>query len=671
VARRAGRRRQIETDSRHGPRTRRSVAIWRTPWHGARRRGAHEVWTVAAERVPVKLYGDEVEASIAVAGRIAALIRRRAAEGSRAVLGLATGHTPIYVYRELIRMHEKEGLDFANVVTFNLDEYWPMAPDGLQSYRRWMFESFFDHVNVPRHAIHIPDGTVPEAEVDAFCRRYEQAITDAGGIDLQILGIGRTGHVGFNESGSAQTSRTRLIHLDRVTRMDAASDFFGVENVPRHAITMGVATIMAARSICLLAFGEHKAPIVRRAVEEPISPQVAASHLQDHRDATLYLGGAAASMLTRVATPWLLGPCTWDETLARRAVLWLALKLAKTILELTDEDYAENHLYELLRQRGGAYNLNLEVFHRMMNTITGWPGGKEGRRKVLIFSPHPDDDVISMGATLQRLVKQGHAVHVAYQTSGNIAVFDHAVLRYADFVRGFNDVFGIDAAQIARIDAHIEQFLRNKRPATPDSEEVQAVKTLIRRTEAIHAAAHCGVSRGNCHFLDMPFYRTGTVRKLPLAPEDFDLVRRILFEVRPDIVFAAGDLSDPHGTHRMCLDAVLPVLAQYGAETGAGVVTWLYRGAWQEWEPYEIDMAVPISPDERYDKRHAIFRHESQKDRAMFPGPYDAREFWQRAEERNRSTAAVYDKLGLPQYHGIEAFVRWRQTGTAASRGGP
>jgi glucosamine-6-phosphate deaminase len=602
------------------------------------------------ERLPVQLFSDSRTAANAVAKRIADLIRQRADQGRTAVLGLATGHTPINVYRELIRMHREEGLSFANVVTFNLDEYWPMKPDALQSYRRWMHENFFKHVNIPAENINIPDGTVKK--VDEFCRKYEQAIVKAGGIDLQILGIGRTGHIGFNEPGSSSDSRTRLVHLDRVTRLDAASDFFGEENVPAQAITMGVGTIMGARTICLLAFGEHKAPILRRAIEEPIHTTVAASCLQSHPDATFYLDTSAAAMLTRVATPWLLGSCEWTDTMARRATTWLSLKLGKAVLALTDEDYAENHLYELLQAKGGAYGINLEVFKRLMNTITGWPG------------PHPDDDVISMGATLQRLCQHGHEVHTAYQTSGNIAVFDHNVIRFAEFVREFNHIFGLAAKQTTTIDEHIEHFLRHKEPATVDSPEVQSVKTLIRRIEATSAAGFCGVPRDHCHFLDMPFYKTGMVQKLPISEEDVAIVLRPLLKIRPDIVFAAGDLSDPHGTHRMCLEAVLRALELYKKKVGSLPEVWLYRGAWQEWEPYQIDMAVPVSPDELYHKRHAIFRHESQKDRAMFPGPYDAREFWQRAEDRNRSTAGIYDKLGLPQYHGIEAFVRWKDGAT-------
>ena len=615
---------------------------------------------MSSERVNVRIFAEPADAAREVAGRIADLIRRRAAEGRKAVLGLATGYTPINVYRELIRMHREEHLDLSNVVTFNLDEYWPMEPSALQSYHRWMFENLFNHVNVARENIHVPDGTAPAKKVEKSCEEYERAIADAGGIDLQILGVGRTGHIGFNEPGSDRETRTRQVHLDKVTRMDAASDFFGLEYVPNEAITMGVGTILSARSICLLAFGEHKASIVRRAVEESPSEEVAASYLQEHPDATFYVDEAASEMLTRVATPWLLGPCEWDEARTRRAVIWLSLKLGKSILELTSEDYVENHLYSLMAARGGVRGINLEVFEHMLGTVTLWPAGKKAGKRVLVFSPHPDDDVISMGATVERLVQQGHEVHTAYQTSGNIAVFDHAVLRYADFVTEYCTIFGLDATQMARIDEHIEHFLRHKKPASVDSPEVQAVKTLIRKLEAIGAAGHLGVRRENCHFLEMPFYKTGTVQKLPLSEEDIALVREVLERVRPDIVFAAGDLSDPHGTHRMCLDAVIRALAEYAKTTGVMPATWLYRGAWQEWEPYEIEMAVPISPDGVYDKRHAIFRHESQKDKAMFPGPYDSREFWQRAEDRNRGTALVYDSLGLPKYPALEAFIRYR-----------
>ena len=607
------------------------------------------------ERIRTEVFESSHAASKAVADKIVELVGARAAEGRSAVLGLATGHTPIEIYRELIRMHRDEGLDLGNVVTFNLDEYWPMDHDAIQGYTRWMHENFFNHVNIPPENIHIPDGRVDAEKIDDSCAAYESAIARAGGIDLQILGIGRTGHIGFNEPGSSRKGRTRRVALDRVTRLDAASDFFGEENVPREAVTMGIGTIMEAGTICLLAFGEHKAPIVRRTVEGEVTSRVAASFLQEHSDTTFYVGPAAAAHLTRVATPWLVGPCPWDRALTRRAVIWLSQKLDKAVLALTNEDYGENHLQDLLTARGGAYDVNLEVFKRLMDTITGWPGGKEPGKTILVFSPHPDDDVISMGATLRRLVQQGHDVHVAYQTSGNIAVFDHAALRQAEFVEQFNAIFSLAAPGIERI----KQFLQTKQAGVVDSDEVQAVKTLIRKIEAIAAAKFCGVPRENCHFLNMPFYETGAVQKLPVSHKDVAISLDVIRRIGPDMVFAAGDLSDPHGTHRMCLQAVLPALEHYETEIGHMPAVWLYRGAWQEWAPHQIDMAVPISPDELYHKRHAIFRHESQKDRAMFPGPYDSREFWQRAEERNRSTAGAYDKLGLPEYHGIEAFVRW------------
>jgi glucosamine-6-phosphate deaminase len=614
---------------------------------------------MSGERAAVRIYADDRLASRAVARRIAEVVRARAAEGRRAVLGLATGHAPVNVYRELARMHREDGLDFSHVVTFNLDEYWPIDPKARQSYHMWMHENLFRFVNVRPENVHLPPGTASEADLDALCRGYEQAIAGAGGIDLQVLGIGRVGHIGFNEPGSDRASRTRRVRLDKVTRKDAAADFFGEENVPQMAITMGVATILEARQICLLAFGEHKAPIVRRAVEDEVTPAVPASFLQEHPQATFYLDEAAAADLTRLATPWVLGPCRWDEILQRQAVIWLARRLDKPILKLTDEDYAENGLADLLRERGGAYHTNLDVFRRLMNTITGWPGGKGKDRRVLVLSPHPDDDVISMGGTLMRFVEQGHEVHTAYMVSGYLSVFDHDVARYADFVREFNRIFRLEPGEAAALEQRIDQFLRHKRPGDVDTPEVQAVKSLVRRTEALDAARLCGLPEGHVNFLDLPFYDTGTVQKRPISPQDVSPVRRLLDRVRPDIVFAAGDLSDPHGTHRQCLEAARLALEAYEASGAPAPTLWLYRGAWQEWPPERIDMAVPLSPDELKKKRFAIFRHQSQKDRAMFPGPYDSREFWQRAEERNMATAAIYDALGLPEYHAIEAFAKW------------
>ena len=610
------------------------------------------------KHVAVQVFSDDGAASAAVAARMAALIRKRAGQGRRTVLGLATGQTPIGVYRELVRLHRSEGLDFSSVVTFNLDEYWPVAPDAFQSYRRWMWENLFQQINVPERQVHVPRGDLPRSRIESWCRSYEKQIALAGGVDFQLLGIGRTGHIGFNEPGSPRESRTRLVALDKVTRADAAGDFFGEENVPRHAVTMGVGTILEAREIAVLAFGEHKAAVVRRAVEEGVSTDVAASYLQAHPNATFYLDQAAAAGLTRIATPWLAGPCDWTEALQTKAVLWLAQRLRKPILRLTDEDYAENGLSELLGRHGGSsYQLNIDVFKRMMATITGWPGGKRRKRRVLIFSPHPDDDVICMGGTMARLVGQGHDVHVAYMVSGALSVFDHDVERYADFVGEFSSIFGLTPRQTRTIEAHIDRFLRRKRPGDVDSSEVLAVKALIRRSEALAAAKYCGVPSHNVHFLNLPFYNTGHVEKSPLTQADVGRVVRLLRQKRPATVFAAGDLSDPHGTHRLCLAALREAVSSLPAARRPEI--WLYRGAWQEWAPEQIEMAVPLSPDELLHKRLAIFRHQSQKDRAMFPGPYDRREFWQRAEDRNTGTARTYDLLGLPEYPAIEAFARF------------
>jgi len=612
-----------------------------------------------AEKVPVSIYASAVEASHVVAREIADLIAANNATGRSTVLGLATGHTPLHVYRELARAHAEEGLDFARVVTFNLDEYWPIDPAIRQSYHAWMHENLFRHVNVPEANIHIPSGTMPEDQIESHCAAYEQAIRDAGGIDLQLLGIGNSGHIGFNEPGAKPGSRTRRVRLDRTTRKAAAADFFGQGNVPEMAITMGVATIREARRIRLLAFGEHKAPILRRAVEDPVTDAVAASYLHGHPDVTFLLNEAAAANLTRLATPWLRGPCEWDEMLERQAVVWLAGEVDKPILKLTDEDYLEHGLGDLMRSRGGAYHINIAAFRHLMGTITGWPGGKGEKRRVLILSPHPDDDVISMGGTLIRLVQQGHEVHVAYMVSGYLAVFDHNAARHADFVRAFNQIFGLTPDQTADVERHIDQFLRHKGPGDLDTPEVRAIKTLIRRSEALDAARFCGLPEDRAHFLDLPFYEADTVEARAAGPDDVARVRDLFDTVRPDLVFAAGDLSDPHGTHRLCLEAVMQALAAYEAAGHAVPDLWLYRGAWQEWPIHQIDMAVPLSPDELRQKRFAIFRHESQKDRAMFPGPYDTREFWQRAEDRNMATANLYDALGLPEYHGLEAFAHW------------
>lgn len=636
--------------------------------------------TRAVERVPVTVHTSSADAARAVAAEIAQLIRAKADAGEPAVLGLATGSTPVGVYDELIRLHREEGLSFQNVITFNLDEYWPMEPDSLQSYVRFMKEHLFDHVDIDPANAHVPDGTLDRSKVAAYCVEYERKIKEAGGIDLQLLGIGRTGHVGFNEPGSPRDSRTRLITLDKVTRLDAASDFFGEPNVPRKAITMGVGSITDAKRIILMAFGEAKAPVVRRAVEGEVTAAVAASFLQGHDGARFVLDTAAAAELTRFKSPWLLAPIesfglTWDAPTTRRAAIWLAEYVNKPLLKLTDEDYNEHGLQELIAGRGGAYDINIEVFKSLQRTITGWPGGKPADRpdysgvthasdafpkRVVIFSPHPDDDVISMGGTLIRLCDQGHEVHVAYQTSGNIAVFDDAALRHADFVAQAAETFGLDAKQAQKVRDEIANFIASKRAGDVDPPALQQVKATIRRTEATNGAVFSGAKRENLHFLDMPFYETGRVRKKPLSDEDVTIVADLLRKVRPHQVYAAGDLSDPHGTHRVCLNAILQAMEQLKHEDWVRECeVWLYRGAWQEWEVGDIEMSVPLSPGEVQRKRNAIHKHESQKDKALFPGT-DEREFWQRAEDRNHETAVKFDKLGLAEYQAIEGFVRWK-----------
>jgi glucosamine-6-phosphate deaminase len=627
------------------------------------------------ERASTRVFPHERDVSVAVARRIAELIRSRQAEGRTCVLGLATGSSPVGVYDELVRMHQEQGLSFRNVITFNLDEYYPMQPHELQSYVRFMNEHLFDLIDIPPQNIHVPDGRIAEDDVASYCRRYEEAIADAGGVDIQILGIGRTGHIGFNEPGSARQSRTRLITLDRVTRMDAASDFFGEQHVPRRAITMGVGTILDARQIILTAFGEHKAPVIAQAVEGEVTPSVAASFLQEHPRAEFYLDMAAAQGLTRFRSPWTLGPVDWDDARIRKAVIWLARHLDKAILKLTEQDYNEEGLQDLLAKHGPAYEINLKVFRHLHSTISGWPAGKPQHAKqpgdrpqpydeiypkrVLIFSPHPDDDVISMGGTLIRLVEQGHEVHVVYQTSGNIAVFDDDAIRFAEFAAEFNRAFGADLESTRKIENHLEEFLKNKQAGQVDSPEVQGIKAMIRRGEARAATRSCGIPASQLHFLDMPFYETGRVKKKPLSEADMSMIVDLLRQLQPHQIYAAGDLSDPHGTHRTCLSAILQACDRVREdEWYRACVVWLYRGAWHEWEPHEIEMAVPLSPAEVMRKRVAIFKHESQKDRALFPGP-DLREFWQRAEDRNAETARLYDHLGLAEYQAIEGFVRW------------
>jgi glucosamine-6-phosphate deaminase len=624
------------------------------------------------EKIPTIVYNESSDASQAVAREIADLIESNNKKNESTVLGLATGSTPVKIYDELIRIHKEEGLSFKHVVTFNLDEYYPIEPDSLQSYVRFMNEHLFDHVDIPEDQVHIPDGTLDEDEVEAYCEAYEKKIEEAGGIDIQILGIGKTGHIGFNEPGSRVDSRTRLITLDKVTRTDAASSFFGEEYVPRRAITMGVGTIMSADRVFLMAWGEGKAPIIRETVEGEIRESIPATYLQEHPNTAIVLDEAASEKLTRVNTPWLITGCEWDDKLIRKAVVWLCKKLDKPVLKLTDEDFNENGMADLIAKRGPAYNINIKVFNELQHTITGWPGGKPNEddkyrperaepfpKRCLIFSPHPDDDVISMGGTLIRLVDHGHDVHIAYQTSGNIAVFDDEALRFADFVADYADAFNMKDEKAENMLDEIHDFLEKKEPGQVDSPEIKMIKGLIRKGEAKAAGRYCGVPDENMHFMNMPFYETGRVKKKPISQEDIDITVDLLNEIKPHQIYAAGDLSDPHGTHRVCLKAIFEALKVCKHEEWAkDCYVWLYRGAWQEWDVNEVEMAVPLSPNELKRKRRAIFKHQSQKDRPLFPGT-DTREFWQRSEDRNRGTAQIYDELGLAEYEAIEGFVRY------------
>jgi glucosamine-6-phosphate deaminase len=626
------------------------------------------------EKVPANVFDTAKIASKYAADEIASLIRDKAAKGEQAVLGLATGSTPTQLYDELVRMHKEEGLSFENVVTFNLDEYYPMEPDSIHSYVHFMHEYLFDHVDIKEENIHIPDGTLDREDVYDFCQKYEEKIDALGGLDIQILGIGRTGHVGFNEPGSSINSKTRLIALDSLTILDAASGFFGVENVPRRAITMGVGTIMKADRIFLMAWGEGKAKIVQKAIEGDITSQIPATFLQKHENVEFLLDDASSAELTRTKTPWLVGPIDWTDELLRKAVVWLSLYLEKPILKLTDEDYSEHGMNDVLIDIGRAYNVNIRIFNEIQHTITGWPGGKPNeddtyrperkspaKKRVLIFSPHPDDDVISMGGTFIRLVDQGHEVHVAYQTSGNIAVFDDEAIRFADFVTDYHESFGLENEESAELFEEVRASIKNKKPGEVDSNEVKTIKGMIRRGEAKAACRYVGIPDENMHFLDLPFYETGKVRKKPIGPEDIEITKNIIQQVKPHQIYAAGDLSDPHGTHRVCLDAVFSALRELKDEPWMQECwTWLYRGAWQEWDIEDIEMAVPLSPEETDRKRKAIFKHQSQKDRPLFPGT-DKREFWQRADDRTRGTAELYDKLGLAEYEAMEAFVRWKE----------
>ncbi|MFA5244491.1 MAG: glucosamine-6-phosphate deaminase [Pedobacter sp.] len=624
------------------------------------------------EKLPVTVYANEDIASKKVARRIADLIISKQAKGENAILGLATGATPVNVYKELVRIHKEEGLSFKNVITFNLDEYFPMMPTSPQSYVTFMKEHLFNHIDINFDNVHIPEGTLSIESIHEFCLNYERKITQLGGLDLQILGIGRTGHIGFNEPGSAPNSGTRLVTLDDLTRRDASRDFGGKENVPTKAITMGIGTIFKAREIILMAWNIKKAEIIKKAVEGEISSEVPATYLQLSDNVEFILDQDAASSLTRFNTPWLVKDCTWDDPMIKKAVIWLANTLGKPILKLTEEDYNSHGMAQLATEKGPVYNINIHIFNKLQHTITGWPGGKANaddsqrperavpdKKRVIIFSPHPDDDVISMGGTFIRLVDQGHNVHVAYQTSGNTAVWDDDALRFAEFARDFGKSINLDTSKLDDLYVSMRKFIETKQPNQADTPEIRTLKGLIRKGEAISGARFAGLPDENIHFMNLPFYDRGKTQKNSVSEDDVKITMDLLSSVKPHQIFAAGDFADPHGTHKVCFDVVIAALDRLkGEEWLKDCWLWLYRGAWHEFETHEIQMAVPLSPQEVERKRFAIFKHQSQKDRPVFPGD-DAREFWVRAEDRTRETAKAYDKLGLAEYEAMEAFVKW------------
>lgn len=628
------------------------------------------------EKIPVRIFDSLKDGSKFIAGEIATLIRSKQANNEKCILGLATGSSPKTLYAELVRLHREENLSFSNVIAFNLDEYYPIDNDALQSYNRFMKVHLFDKVDIDQSNCHIPNGEWKKEEIKKHCETYEFEIEAAGGIDLQILGIGNNGHIGFNEPGSSLFSKTRLIPLDNSTRIANSLEFQNISKVPRLAVTMGIGTILRAKRIILMAWGQLKAPVIQKAVERNVTEQIPASLLQQHSDTIFVLDQVAASELTRFKSPWLTGETEWTPQMIKKAVVNIALKLKKPVLSLTNSDYNDNALSDLLVEKGDAYEINLQVYYMLRDSITGWPGGKPNAvipshpersdpypKRVIIFSPHPDDDIISMGGTFMRLKDQDHDVHVAYQTSGNIAVTDEFVTRFLDFAVGFEDQFGIDSKKSHEILENAKAYLKNKKNSQVDTPEIRNIKGLIRRCEAKATSRYVGIKDDHVHFLNLPFYETGTIEKKPMGEEDVAITMALLTSIKPHQVYCAGDLADPHGTHKVCLDVVLESIRRLkmnGEDWLNECWIWLYKGAWQEWDISDIEMAIPMSPDQVMKKRHGIFIHQSQKDMIPFQGS-DSREFWQRAEERNRNTAEAYSHLGLTHYAAVEAFVRWRE----------
>jgi glucosamine-6-phosphate deaminase len=631
-----------------------------------------EIFEKRYEKLPVSIFSEVEIASELVAKQVARLIKEKDQKGEKCVLGLIAGSTAVGVYKKLVEMHQNEKLSFKNVIVFNIDEYYPLGKEELQSHHRYMYEYLFNDVDILPENIHLISSSLQKSEISGFCKEYEKQIQEVGGIDLQLLSLDGRGQIGANEPGSMFNSKTRLITLDYTTRMSAASNFFGEENVPNHCITMGLDTIMQAKRIIVMAWGEGKARIIKKVIEGDVTEMVPASILQKHENVNLILDTASSAELTRIKTPWLTGTVKWSDKMIRRAVFWLCGKLDKPILKLTERNYNDNGMGELVSQYGPANKINIKVFNDLQHTITGWPGGKPDAddstrperanpfpKRCVVFSPHPDDDVISMGGTLARLSEHGHEVYVAYQVSGNIAVFDDEVTRFLDFIRDIAPTYGFDRKKADEAFHQTVEFFKGKKPGQIDLHSIAECKSAIRRGEAKSACRYLGIPENHIHFLDLPFYETGTVKKKAIGKEDIDIVVNLLKEVEPHQIFAAGDLSDPHGTHRVCFIAILEALKQLKDEDWIkDCRLWLYRGAWQEWDVAEVDMAVPLSPEESRIKRMAIFKHQSQKDRPLFPGT-DPREFWQRAEERNVSTAVTYDKLGMAEYQAMELFVRY------------
>lgn len=628
------------------------------------------------EKVPTDIFPTIEEGAIDIANHLEADIKKREQEGRKYVMGVGSGSSLTPIFHELIKRHQAGKLSFKNVVVFNAYEYFPLSEENVNRGINQLKERFLNHIDIEAENIFTPDGTIAQNDVQDHCRQYEQHIKELGGLDVILLGIGRMGNIATNEPGSSLTSASRLILIDETSREEMKMSFGSQESVPPCSITMGVSTILSARKIFLTAWGEEKAEIIKKTVEGKVSDAIPASFLQTHNDAHVVIDLSAAAKLTRIQHPWLVASCKWTDKLVRSALVWLCQITGKPLLKLTNKDYNENGLSELLALYGSAYNANIKIFNDLQHTITGWPGGKPDAddtyrperanpfpKRVIVFSPHPDDDVISMGGTLRRLVQQGHDVHVAYETSGNIAVGDEEVVRFMHFINGFNQLFANEQDEVIKSKyKEIKEFLKNKKEGDIDSQDIRTIKGLIRRGEARTASTFNQIPLDHVHFLDLPFYESGKIEKLPMGEADVNIVRELITKVKPHQIYVAGDLADPHGTHRKCTDAVLAAIdleKEAKAEWLKDCRVWMYRGAWAEWEIENIEMCVPISPEELRAKRNSILKHQSQMESAPFLGN-DERLFWQRSEDRNRGTAKLYDDLGLACYEAMEAFVEYK-----------